>query len=478
MNISGKTKICGLIGDPVEHTMSPVMHNAAFDRLGLDYAYLPFRVSPEELPRAVGGLRALNVRGFNVTIPHKVAVMLLLDELDSLAEKIGAVNTVVNDNGILKGYNTDASGFLQALLEAGIIPGNKNIVLMGAGGAARAITYILSERKANLTILNRREELDWAEEIAKNIKKDLAKDVPVFELLPEYLEKALDSADILVNATSVGMSPAGDVSPVPADLLKSGLAVVDIVYNPVKTRLLQDAESSGAATVAGLDMLVWQGALAFEKWTGEKPPFYLMKKTENKKNKQILMLNLLIFSCIGIGFMILEISLFQKLILYLGSPTVSLSILLCSLLIGMGLGSYFSKKVLSHNEIKKIKYASIAILAYGIIIYQLLPFVLTQLLPYGTIYKAIVSVISILPLGFFLGVPFPTAITILDKNNLKKYIPWMYGINGTMTVLGSISAVIISMVYGFAQAFLFGLGFYLLIIIFFISNKTNHILDN
>jgi len=289
MNISGKTKICGLIGDPVEHTMSPVMHNAAFEKLGLNYAYLPFRVKPEELPQAVSGLRALNAIGFNVTIPHKVAVIPLLDELDPLAEKIGAVNTVVNDNGLLKGYNTDASGFLQALLERGVEPASKNIVLLGAGGAARAITYILSERNTRLTILNRREELDWAEAIAANIKKDLGKYIEVFELLPDHLAAALEPADILVNATSVGMSPASGVSPVPAQLMKSGLVVVDIVYNPVRTKLLQDAAAAGAVIVEGLDMLVWQGALAFEKWTGQKPPFDLMKEValnELEKNEK------------------------------------------------------------------------------------------------------------------------------------------------------------------------------------------------
>ena len=289
MNISGKTKICGLIGDPVEHTMSPVMHNAAFDKLGLDYAYLPFRVSPEELPQAVSGLKALNATGFNVTIPHKVAVMPLLDELDPLAEKIGAVNTVVNNNGMLRGYNTDASGFLQALLERGVEPEGENIVLLGAGGAARAIAYILAERNVHLAILNRREELDWAEAIAANIRKDLGKDIKVFELLPDYLAAALEPADILVNATSVGMSPAGGVSPVPAQLIKSGLVVVDIVYNPVRTKLLQDAAVAGAVTVEGLDMLVWQGALAFEKWTGQKPPFDLMKEValnELEKNEK------------------------------------------------------------------------------------------------------------------------------------------------------------------------------------------------
>jgi shikimate dehydrogenase len=278
MNISGKTKICGLIGDPVAHTMSPVMHNAAFTELALDYVYLPFRVSPEDLPRAVSGLKALNAIGFNVTIPHKVVVVPLLDEIDPLAERIGAVNTVVNESGVLKGYNTDASGFLRALLESGIEPGGKSIVLLGAGGAARAIAYILAERQTGLTILNRREELDWAREIARNIKKDLGNEVKVFELLVGHLAAALEKADVLVNATSVGMSPGSDISPVPAELIRPGLAVMDIVYNPVRTKLLRDAAGAGAMTVAGLDMLVWQGALAFEKWTGRQAPFNLMKK--------------------------------------------------------------------------------------------------------------------------------------------------------------------------------------------------------
>lgn len=289
MNISGNTKICGLIGDPVAHTMSPVMHNAAFAKLGIDYAYLPFRVKPEDLSRAVSGLRALNVVGFNVTIPHKVTVMPLLDELDPLAEKIGAVNTVVNANGVLEGYNTDASGFLQALVERGIQPSDKDIVLLGAGGAARAIAYILIQRNARLTILNRRQELDWAEAIAANIKKDIGKDIAVFELLPDHLEKALANADILVNATSVGMSPQSEISLVPARLIRSGLVAVDIVYNPVRTKLLRDAAAAGAVIIEGLDMLVWQGALAFEKWTGRKAPFDLMKEValgELEKNEK------------------------------------------------------------------------------------------------------------------------------------------------------------------------------------------------
>lgn len=276
--ISGKTKICALIGDPVEHTMSPVMHNAAYKKLGLDYIYIPFRVAPEQLGRAVDGLRALNVCGFNVTIPHKVSIIPMLDGLDPLAEKVGAVNTVVNSDGELRGFNTDATGFLQALLERGVDPGGKNVVVLGAGGASRAITYVLAERGASLSILNRQLELDWAENIADLIKEDFGRVVRVLELCDEYLAQALERADILVNATSVGMSPAGDESPVPAELLKNNLIVFDVVYNPIMTRLLREAKAAGARTIGGVDMLAWQGALAFEKWTGQSAPLDLMRK--------------------------------------------------------------------------------------------------------------------------------------------------------------------------------------------------------
>ena len=276
--VSGKTRVCGLIGDPVEHSMSPVMHNAAFREMGLDYLYVPFRVKPEALGEAIEGMRALNIKGLNVTIPHKVAVLQLLDELDPLAEKIGAVNTIVNDDGLLKGYNTDASGCLQALLEKGVEPEGKNVVLLGAGGAARAVSFILADRGAHLVILNRPEELDWAQELAGRISQIFGKEVVAQELNSGNLAKHLGNADILVNATSVGMSPNIDETPVTADLLKPGLIVYDIIYNPIKTRLLREAEIAGAKTIGGLDMLVWQGALAFEKWTGQKAPVELMKQ--------------------------------------------------------------------------------------------------------------------------------------------------------------------------------------------------------
>ena len=274
----GESRVCGVIGDPIAHSMSPVMHNAAFEKLGLNYLYVPFRVKKEELGKAIAGMRALNIRGLNVTIPHKVAVISFLDELDPLAQRIGAVNTIVNDNGALTGYNTDATGFLQALLERRIEPIGKNVVILGAGGASRAISFILAKRGANLVILNRLLELDWAEELAYQISQAFKKEVKALKLDRENLARVLSNADILVNATSMGMSPNSDETPVSPDLLKPSLTVIDIVYNPIKTRLLREAEAAGAETISGVDMLVWQGALAFELWTGVKAPVKLMKE--------------------------------------------------------------------------------------------------------------------------------------------------------------------------------------------------------
>ena len=276
--ISGITKLCGVIGDPIEHTMSPAIHNAAFASMGLDYVYLPFRVKKEALGRAIDGMRALNIRGLNVTIPHKVTVISLLDELDPLAEKIGAVNTITNNNGVLKGYNTDASGFLQALLERGIEPKGENIVILGAGGASRAVSFSLAERGAHLVILNRLLELDWAQELAGRLSTIFNIEVKAIELVEENLNEELHRADILVNATSVGMSPSVDETPVPSTLLKPDLVVFDVVYNPIKTKLLREAEKACDKTISGIEMLVWQGALAFEKWTGVKAPVELMRK--------------------------------------------------------------------------------------------------------------------------------------------------------------------------------------------------------
>jgi len=275
--ITGRTVICGIIGDPVEHSMSPPMHNAAYRKLALDYAYVPFRVTRDDLPRAIDAVKTLHIRGLNVTIPHKVAVMPLLDRLDPLAGKIGAVNTIVNDNGVLTGYNTDASSFLKPLAEGGLEVRGKTVAMIGAGGVARAIAFALVESGARLIVLNRSDR-----NLSELCGRLAGADVQAMNLDAVHLRTAVGTADILVNATSVGMTPAADDTPVAMELLRRRLVVCDVVYNPPRTRLLAEAAAAGAKTIGGLNMLVWQAALAFEKWTGHSAPVSLMRSTATR----------------------------------------------------------------------------------------------------------------------------------------------------------------------------------------------------
>lgn len=274
--ITGKTKICGIIGNPIEHTLSPKMHNAAFQALGLDYVYLAFRVESAALRNAVEGLRSMNLSGVNVTIPHKVEIIPLLDEMASLAQKIGAVNTVVNTKGVLKGYNTDAGGFLRALIARDVAPEGKRVVILGAGGAARAISFALAERGASLVIANK--TIDHAKACVSKIREHFGTAVEALVLNRANLETALRDANIIVNATSLGMSPNINETPMPGELIRPGMVVFDIVYTPVETRFLSEARKAGATIIDGLDMLVEQGALAFELWTGVKAPTKIMKQ--------------------------------------------------------------------------------------------------------------------------------------------------------------------------------------------------------
>jgi len=276
IELNGKTTICGLIGDPVEHSVSPAMHNAAFRKLKLNYAYLPFRVSKEGLPGAVEGIRALHIAGMNVTIPHKTSIIPLLDEVDTLAQHIGAVNVVHNRDGRLHGSNTDADGFLRMLKERGITVLNLRAVVLGAGGASRAVCFALASLGCAITILNR--SVPKALDCAADMQKYAGRAFAVLELNRDNLAAALADADLVVNTTSLGMSPHPDVSPVDRSLLKRRHVVIDIVYNPVKTRLLREAEKAGARTQGGLDMLAWQGALSFEMWTGRRAPFDVMRR--------------------------------------------------------------------------------------------------------------------------------------------------------------------------------------------------------
>ncbi|MCX6767335.1 MAG: shikimate dehydrogenase [Candidatus Micrarchaeota archaeon] len=270
--IGPHTKLCCLIGDPVEHSMSPAMHNAAFNELGLDYAYLAFKVPKEKLKDAVAGIKALGFAGANVTIPHKMDVVRHLDEVDSLAQQIGAVNTIVNEDGRLTGYNTDGEGALQALSDAGIDLKGRRVAVIGAGGAAHAITFTFAKkaRLQSLAILNIIEA--DARNLAQRVKAHTGAFADGMLLNAGNLEKAVEQADVLVNATSVGMNPKASDSPVPKELLHKGLAVFDVVYNPLETRLVREAREKGCVAVTGEKMLVNQGAKSFELWTGRTPP--------------------------------------------------------------------------------------------------------------------------------------------------------------------------------------------------------------
>lgn len=271
--------VCYLIGHPVGHSMSAVMHNAAFRELDLDLRYELRPVRPRELGAFVSKrLREQDVRGANVTIPHKVSVIEHLDELDQTASRIGAVNTIVNKGGRLKGYNTDGIGAMRALGEAyGSLEGSR-AVLIGAGGAARAIGYSLATSVDELAILNRTPER--ADDLAGDLSDlpECTATISAYPLLRRRLEKLLEDADILINATPLGMGPNADETPVDGDLLRPGLLVFDSVYNPPRTRLLREAEEAGARTLSGMSMLVYQGAASFELWTGREAPKGLMAR--------------------------------------------------------------------------------------------------------------------------------------------------------------------------------------------------------
>ena len=273
MNIKGSTNIVGLIGHPVEHSFSPPMHNAAFKALDMDYAYVAFDVDPSNLKSAIEGAKSLNIKGFNVTIPHKIGVMDFLDGIDEVAELIGAVNTI--DFKDMKGYNTDGIGAVKAIEEVTSIK-SKNVVIAGAGGASRAISFYIAKYGADsLTILNR--NIDKAQKLARdvsesgligNVKSDSINDINSY----------LDDADILINTTPIGMHPNVDVEPIAtADHLHEDMAVFDAVYNPNETVLLKEAIKAGAKPVYGIKMLLYQGAESFRIWTGENPPVDVME---------------------------------------------------------------------------------------------------------------------------------------------------------------------------------------------------------
>ncbi|NVM25773.1 MAG: shikimate dehydrogenase [Desulfobacterales bacterium] len=263
MIINRHTDLYGVLGFPLSQTLGPIMHNTAFEVTGVNAVYLAFETG--DIEGCVKGMRALGIKGMSVTLPFKSEVLPYLDGVDEMAKKIGAVNTIVNKNGQLIGYNTDALGSLKALQDVVGLTG-MNCLLLGAGGAARAIGFILKEQGVHLTIANRSPERGIA--LARSLHSPfvLLKDVGKMD------------EDILIQATPVGMYPHKDQCLIPEYLLKEGMVVMDIIYNPPETRLVKTARKRGCRTITGLTMFVYQGAEQFRLWTDINPPISAMKR--------------------------------------------------------------------------------------------------------------------------------------------------------------------------------------------------------
>lgn len=280
--IDGQTRLVGVIGWPIAHSLSPAMHNAAFEALGLNWRYLAFPVRPGEVGAAIEGLKALGFYGTNVTVPHKEAVLAHLDRVPERVRSFGAVNTVIirrDEDGqpILSGENTDVQGFIHALREGGFEPRGRRVLVVGAGGGARGVIYGLCEAgAAKVVVLNRTPAR--AEALVQDLGRGVDTHLAAGELSREALESHAAQADLLVNTTTIGMWPHVEGSIWPDELhLPPHLAVCDLVYRPRETRLVRQARAAGAPTIDGLGMLIAQGVLSFQMWTGQWPPVEVMR---------------------------------------------------------------------------------------------------------------------------------------------------------------------------------------------------------
>lgn len=267
--------LLGVMGDPIIQSKSPIMHEAALKALGIPGAYVPLHILPENLENAVQAIRTLGFRGVNVTIPHKVAVMAHVDLLDESAVAVGAVNTIVNNNGILTGYNTDGIGYVRSLKAEAISDlSDKKIMVIGAGGAARGIVAaLLQEKPSSILIANR------SADKARDLAADCQGKGNVIGISMDEVEEMLDGVDVLINTTSVGMYPHMDETPIDPGLLRAGMVVSDLIYNPLHTRLLLEGLERGCTIHGGLGMFVYQGAYALEYWTGQPAPTEIMRQT-------------------------------------------------------------------------------------------------------------------------------------------------------------------------------------------------------
>lgn len=280
--ITGHTKLIGLLGSPISHSISPQMHNEAFQQLGLDYVYLAFEAKEEEMSAAVDALRTLNVRGFNVTMPDKNIMATLCDKLSPAAKIIGAVNTVVNDHGILTGYTTDGAGYMRAVKDAGHNIIGKKMTLLGAGGASTAVfVQAALDGLSEISVFSRRSSRfnERAKTIIAQLNEQTSCKVNLYDMEDEIrLKQEISESAILTNATSVGMAPDIDNSIInDSSIFHQELIVSDIIYNPRETKLMKLAKHAGCPTFNGLYMLLYQGAEAFKIWTGQDMPIDIIK---------------------------------------------------------------------------------------------------------------------------------------------------------------------------------------------------------
>ncbi len=274
--LKGTTKIVGLIGNPVSHSLSPAMHNTAFQKMQMDWNYLPLHVDPDNLKDAMKGVRSLGFRGINVTVPYKERVLPFLDEMSTEAERIGAVNTINVVQGRLLGYNTDCVGFLRDLAEIGFNPNGSRALILGSGGSARAVTYALLSESATVTMCGR--DIATVSSLVGSFKKQFHSNLAE-SLTFEDLHDLRREIDIIVNTTPLGMDPYVGLSPWPEGVAfpKCELAY-DLVYNPPNTRFMELAQANSIKAVNGLGMLVHQAALSFEIWTGASAPLEIMRR--------------------------------------------------------------------------------------------------------------------------------------------------------------------------------------------------------
>lgn len=285
--ITGYTELIGLIATPIRHSKSPLMHNTAFQKLGLDYAYLAFEVGQEELEDTIKGFKAMNVRGWNVSMPNKTVIGQYLDHITPVAKLCGAINTVVNDHGVLTGTITDGTGYMQALKDADINIIDEKITIVGAGGAATAICIQAAlDGVKEISIFNRQDEF-WQRAVnnTKNINEQTNCKATLYHLEDtDALKREINDSVLFINATNVGMKPLENQMILPSiDYLNPNIIVSDVIYMPEKTKLLEEAEKIGCKTINGIGMMLYQGAEAFKLWTGKEMPIDDVKKALNIK---------------------------------------------------------------------------------------------------------------------------------------------------------------------------------------------------